>query len=234
MKRVSGRLTYANVMSTLALFVALGGAGAYAATQLPSRSVGAPQLRPGAVTADKLRKNSVTAPKIKALAIKQGKLANEAFTAAKFANGAITAEKIANGAIGNDKIAGNAVTGDKVDESSLSQVPSAARADSANSAESANPILFARVTAEGTVDSGFSKGISSANVTPGSPGVYCVNVPGFNARGAQVTAEYNVAGNITAYAKVNGGPSCPAPQVEVQTYLNGASNKEPFYIVLYR
>ena len=43
------RLTYANVIATLALFIALGG-GAYAATQLPKNSVGAKQIKKGAVT----------------------------------------------------------------------------------------------------------------------------------------------------------------------------------------
>jgi hypothetical protein len=47
------RLTYANVIATLALFVALGG-GAYAATRLPAKSVGTAQLKKGAVTRAKI------------------------------------------------------------------------------------------------------------------------------------------------------------------------------------
>jgi hypothetical protein len=47
------RPTYSNVVATLALFFALGG-GAYAATQLPARSVGTKQLRRQAVTPAKL------------------------------------------------------------------------------------------------------------------------------------------------------------------------------------
>jgi hypothetical protein len=47
------RLTYANVVATLALFVALGGS-AYAATQLKKNSVGTRQLKNGAVTEAKL------------------------------------------------------------------------------------------------------------------------------------------------------------------------------------
>jgi hypothetical protein len=47
------RLSYANVVSTLALFLALGGAS-YAALTLPRDSVGAAQLRDGAVTLPKL------------------------------------------------------------------------------------------------------------------------------------------------------------------------------------
>ena len=47
-------LSYANVVATLALFVAVGG-GAYAAVELPAGSVGTPQLRRAAVTPSKLR-----------------------------------------------------------------------------------------------------------------------------------------------------------------------------------
>ena len=64
MKRILGRLTYANVMATIAVFVALGGAG-YAATRLPKNSVGARQLKRGAVTPLKLSaasKRTLTGP----------------------------------------------------------------------------------------------------------------------------------------------------------------------------
>jgi hypothetical protein len=47
------RPTYANVVATLALFVALGGAS-YAAVSLPNNSVGTAQLRDRAVTQSKL------------------------------------------------------------------------------------------------------------------------------------------------------------------------------------
>lgn len=60
MKRISGKLTYANVVASLALFVALGG-GAYAATQLPKNSVGPKQLKKEAVTPAKLSKASRSA-----------------------------------------------------------------------------------------------------------------------------------------------------------------------------
>lgn len=51
-------LTYANVMATFAVFVALGG-GAYAAVKLPRNSVGQKQLRSGSVGAAELRKGAV-------------------------------------------------------------------------------------------------------------------------------------------------------------------------------
>jgi len=49
LRDIAERLTYANVVATLALFVALGGAS-YAAVELPVNSVGPRQLRAGAVT----------------------------------------------------------------------------------------------------------------------------------------------------------------------------------------
>jgi hypothetical protein len=50
-------LTYSNVVSTLCLFLLLGGA-AYAATQVPSNSVGTKQLKNGAVTLQKVSKQT--------------------------------------------------------------------------------------------------------------------------------------------------------------------------------
>ncbi len=52
------RLTYANVIATLALFLALGGTS-YAVTSLPTNSVGTPQLKKNAVTGDKVKDGSL-------------------------------------------------------------------------------------------------------------------------------------------------------------------------------
>ena len=57
--RFRPRLTYADVMATLALFIALGG-GAYAATALPRNSVGTKQIKRSAVTGAKVRNHSLT------------------------------------------------------------------------------------------------------------------------------------------------------------------------------
>ena len=58
------RLTFANVISVIALFAALGG-GAYAAVALPKNSVGSKQLKKNAVTSAKIGKNAVTGAKVK-------------------------------------------------------------------------------------------------------------------------------------------------------------------------
>src|SRR6478609_1595842 len=223
------KLSYANVVSSLALFIALTGASAYAAGQLANKSVGEPQLRPGAVTADKIRKNAVTAPKVKEGAIKQGKLANGSITAAKMTAGSVANGSLAANAVSNEKIAPDAVTGEKVVEGTLSQVPSAARADFAASAESANPLAFAHVNKDATLDTNLSKSVAFS--TEGNlAGIYCVGVSGFVPRGAQVTPQFEGGGVISAFAKIGGTVSCPAPAVEVQTYEGTMRAKEPFYV----
>jgi hypothetical protein len=63
MRKVRERLSYANVIATLALFLALGGVS-YAATQLPKNSVGAKQLKKNAVTSSKVKKHTLTGKNI--------------------------------------------------------------------------------------------------------------------------------------------------------------------------
>ena len=58
------RLTYANVMATLGVFLALGGVG-YATVVLPANSVGTRQLRNDAVTGDKVKPRSLLATSFK-------------------------------------------------------------------------------------------------------------------------------------------------------------------------
>lgn len=228
-------LSYANVTATLALFIALGMGSAYAANQLAPKSVGAKQLRPGAVTADKIRKNAVTAPKIKAAAVKQGKIAGGAISAAKIAADAVESSKIPSGAVTPDKIPDDSLTGTKVNEATLSQVPSAHAADFATEATSANPQAFAKVDGEGTVFPAYSKGIGTPDVKQGPlPGIYCITVPSFQPRGAQVTPEFTAHADVSLYVNVTGTEACPFPQVEIQAYNAGSRQKEPFFVVLYR
>jgi hypothetical protein len=84
LKQVRKRLTYANVVSSIALFFVLTGATAIAANQLGKNSVGKNQLKANSVTAAKLKKNAVTTAKIK----------NAAVTGAKVKDGSITGTEI--------------------------------------------------------------------------------------------------------------------------------------------
>jgi hypothetical protein len=91
LKQIRKRLTYSNVMSSLAVFLVLGGATAFAAG-LGKNSVGSKQIKKNAVTSAKIKNNAVTTAKIK--------------------NGAITGAKVNAGTIGTVPNATHAVTAD--------------------------------------------------------------------------------------------------------------------------
>lgn len=217
MKQIRTHLTYANVMSTLAVFLLLGGASAVAAKQ-STKKIGATQLKASAVTTAKIKNQAVDAAKLKDAAVTNAKLGGAAVGTANLAEGAVT----------TGKIAAEAVTGDRVNESTLSEVPSA---------NSANPAVFASVSSAGGVDPGASKGLNSPNVSHPQKGVYCVSVPAFAPRGGQVTIQ-GTGGPVSAQLATGGGDKCPSNAAQVSTWSSDAVPPGPldaaFYIELYR
>ena len=109
MKWKQGRTRYANVTSTLALIVALGGTS-YAATMLPADSVGTSQLKASAVTSGKVKDGALLRKDFKAGQLPKGA------TGAKGASGASGATGAAGvaGAKGDKGDAGSAVAFGKV------------------------------------------------------------------------------------------------------------------------
>jgi hypothetical protein len=89
------RLTYANIVSTLALFLALGGGAAYAASKVNSGD-----LAHGAVHTSNVFKRAITS----------GKLAVGAVRSNQVVDGAIGSKQIANGAVGSKQIGAATVT----------------------------------------------------------------------------------------------------------------------------
>jgi hypothetical protein len=96
---IRNRLTYANVMSSIAVFLLLGGGAAIAAKQLGKNSVGTKQLKKNAITKAKIKKNAVTAAKIKKGAVTRAKLLDGAVDGAKVADGSLTGADINAGAV---------------------------------------------------------------------------------------------------------------------------------------
>jgi hypothetical protein len=86
LRAVLRRLTYANVIATLALFLALGGGAVWAAGKA-STKVGTGKLKPNAVTAGKIKANAVTSAKIR----------ENAVTAVKLREGSVSFGKLAAG-----------------------------------------------------------------------------------------------------------------------------------------
>jgi hypothetical protein len=64
MRSIRSKLTYANVMSTIAVLLLLGGGAALAAGKLGKNSVGTKQLKNGAVTGAKIKKRTITGTNI--------------------------------------------------------------------------------------------------------------------------------------------------------------------------
>ncbi len=65
MTAIRSKLTYANVLSTLCLFLLMGGGAAFAASKLAKNSVGTKQIKNSAVTAAKIKKGSITGAEVK-------------------------------------------------------------------------------------------------------------------------------------------------------------------------
>jgi hypothetical protein len=86
LKKLRRHLTYSNVMSSIAVFLLLGGATAFAATK-----IGANQLKANSVKTGKIVKEAVTTGKLKKGAVTTTRIANNAVTGEKVADGSLTA-----------------------------------------------------------------------------------------------------------------------------------------------
>lgn len=97
MARIRRHLTYANVVSSIAVFLVLGGGAAYAAKNIGTKKIGSGRLRGASVTTAKVKRGAITASKIRKGAVRTRKISKEAVTNGKLANGAVTLEKLVPG-----------------------------------------------------------------------------------------------------------------------------------------
>jgi len=106
-KQIRTRLTYANVMSSIAVFLVLGGATAFAASKIGS---------------NQLKSNSVTTGKIK----------KEAVTTAKIKKDAVTGAKVKESSLGEVPSAANAANANAVNGMHLGRINFVAGANTSN------------------------------------------------------------------------------------------------------
>ncbi len=137
MDKIRRHLSVANVVSVIALFVALSGVtyaasdaknsvktmsiarGAVTTPKLKNNAVTTAKLRNGAVNGVKLREQAVTTNKLAPGAVRSGNLGGGVVTTPKLKNGAVDASKLANNAVTSGKLAANAVTTGKVADGSV-------------------------------------------------------------------------------------------------------------------
>jgi hypothetical protein len=140
-QRFRPRFTYANVVSTLCLFILLGGSS-YAAVQLSKGQVKTKHIAKNAVTSAKVKDGSLLSKDFKAGQLPagakgdpgpkgdpgaNGAIADNAVTDAKIADNAVTNTKIADDAVTNTKIADDAVTNTKIADDAVTATKMGAR-----------------------------------------------------------------------------------------------------------
>jgi hypothetical protein len=166
LKQIRKRLTYANVMSSLAVFLVIGGATAFAATQLPKNSVGSKQLKKNAVTTAKIKKEAVAGGKIKNGAVSESKLADGAVTTNKIGDNAVTTPKIIDNAVTSSKVANGSITGEKL---ATQYLPASTQGV---------PLAGANVSATGVVRAWFNRFGGEPTVNKVAAGDYRLTFPG--------------------------------------------------------
>ncbi|HET6999237.1 MAG TPA: hypothetical protein VFI03_11670 [Solirubrobacterales bacterium] len=111
--KLRSALTYANVVATLALFLALSGGVVYAAAQLDKNAVKSKNIAANAVKTRNLAKN----------AVKTKTIAANAVTAVKIKKGAVSGGKVAKATLTRNNLAAGALAGLQVAEVQSASVP---------------------------------------------------------------------------------------------------------------
>ncbi len=103
--QIRPRLSYANVVSTLCLFLALGGGAAFAASKIRSgdiarNAIKSGNIAPGAVKAPDVFKRAITSGKLAVGAVRSNQIADAAVNSKQIADGAVGSKQIGAGAVG--------------------------------------------------------------------------------------------------------------------------------------
>jgi hypothetical protein len=118
LKTVGKLMTFANVISLTALFVALGGTS-YAVTRLDKNSVKSKHIVNGQVKKKDLGASAVDSARVKNLSLLGEDVAPLTITAANLADTAVTTGKLADNAVTTGKLANNAVTTGKLADTAV-------------------------------------------------------------------------------------------------------------------
>jgi hypothetical protein len=111
MRTLLGKLTYANVVATLALFLALGGSAVWAAGQLGRNVVRSKNIAANAVRTQDIAANAVKSGKIAAGAVRERNLAKNAVSGAKVKKETLTRTQLKAGTLAGLQVAEALATG---------------------------------------------------------------------------------------------------------------------------
>jgi hypothetical protein len=177
-------MSFANSISLIALFVALGGTS-LAAVSLSKNSVGPKQIKKNGVRASEIKRNAVGASEIRSNAVAGGDVADNGIGNSDLSDNSVGAGELSDNSVGAGELGANSVGSSEVADGSLVEN------DLAPGLLDIDPelLVYARVglndvrTLEPD-DAGFApqfKGIVQADVVPGeggaATGTTCFNLP---------------------------------------------------------
>jgi hypothetical protein len=158
MSRLRPRLTYANVVSTLCLFVVLGGSATAARVLITGKNV-----KDGSLTGADIKKDSIVSSHIK--------------------NGSLLGEDFKAGQLPAGPKGDTGPQGPKGDSGSQG-----AKGDAGSQGVAGTAKAYAFVNANGTIDANFSSGVTQAMVTHGAgQSSYCISGLAFAPKNAVAT-----------------------------------------------
>ena len=119
MRGIRSRLTYANVVSTLALFLVLTGGLAYAADTIFSSDIVDGEVKSEDIATAAVRTQELGTNQIRTADVRDDFLAGGGLTGADIAPNAIATQEVENGSLYGSDIAPNELTGDQIAEETL-------------------------------------------------------------------------------------------------------------------
>jgi hypothetical protein len=172
-EHIRARLSYANVMATLAVFIALGGA-AYAAVEIPRNSVGARELKDHAVGTSELKDRAVGTDQLKPLSVGTPQLKEGSINHNRLRPHSVGVENLRQNSVGPNSLQGNAVGPDQLAPDSVSSPKVQDGSLQYNDLDPSGvaPRMFAHVSSSGALGE-HSPSVQSAGRT--SKGQYFVN-----------------------------------------------------------
>lgn len=231
LRRVRGRLTFANTTSLLALFVALGGTS-YAATTLAANSVGSRQIRTNAVGSSEIRYSGVRMQDIAPGAVGKSEIGTGAVAQNEIRNNAVGPGELRTNSVGADEIQPNAVGTSELQDGGVDL------ADLSPAAKAAFTLQREAVTR-----TGIAAGGTATSVSRTSDGAYTLTF-GRDVSACEYSATLAAVANAGATdapdtaTRIQVAPGATATQVDVRTYLDDATthvpaiHDEPFHLIV--
>jgi hypothetical protein len=191
MKWIRSHLSFANTISLIALFVALGGTS-LAAVTLTKNSVGAKQIKKNAVQASEIKAGAVGASEIRSNAVASGDIADNGVGGSDLSDNSVGAGELSDNSVGAPEIANNGVGSTEIADGTVGTGDLAPG--------TLGPTAFARIDSTGTLIGGpdQSKGVTQPNIqhTAGASaaevagtGVYCIGGLNFTPTSAVVSVD---------------------------------------------